>query len=87
MTSEQIGGIYAYIAKEKQSLENAKGQADRIKNAILSLEILPQSHQDRLVGRYAGRGYKQLLIDNYAAIFKIDVICKYVTTQGESNQI
>ena len=62
MTSKQIGGIYAYIAKEKQSLEKAKGQADRIKNAILSLEILPQSHQDRLVGRYAGRGYKQLLI-------------------------
>ena len=64
--------IYAYIALEKLSPENAKGQTDRIKKAILDLETLPQSHQDRLVGRYAGKGYKQLLIDNYVAIFRID---------------
>jgi toxin ParE1/3/4 len=25
-----------------------------------------------LEGRYAGKGYKQLIIDNYLAIFKID---------------
>ena len=57
---------------EKHSPENAKGQTDRIKEAILSLESFPQSHQDRLEGRYAVGGYKQLLIDNYIAIFKID---------------
>ena len=32
-------------------------------------ELFPKSHQDRLVGRYAGKGYKQLIIDNYIAIF------------------
>ena len=62
--------IYEYIAFEKLSPENAKGQTDRIKAAILSLDTFPQSHQDRLEGKYAG--YKQLLIDNYVAIFKID---------------
>ena len=35
-----------------------------------------------MVGRYAGKGYKQLLIDNYIAIFKIDEATKtvYVVT-------
>ena len=67
-----IEEIYAYIAYEKLSPENAKGQIDRIKNAILGLDIFPESHQDRTIGRYAGKGYKQLIIDNYIAIFRIN---------------
>ena len=67
-----IEEIYAYIALEKLSPENAKGQTDRIWDAIFTLDEYPESHQDRQVGRYAGKGYKQLLIDDYIAIFKID---------------
>ncbi len=68
----ELDQIYEYIANEKLSPENAKGQTDRIKKAILSLETFPQSHQERTVGRYVGKGYRQLLIDNYIAIFRID---------------
>ena len=68
---QDIDDIYAYIALEKLSPENAKGQTDRIWEAIKTLDTFPESHQDRVVGRYAGRGYKQLIIDNYIAIFKI----------------
>lgn len=77
-----IDDIYAYIALEKLSPENAKGQTDRIWDAIRTLEQVPEAHQDRLAGRYAGKGYKQLLIDNYIAIFKIDKNTKkvYVVT-------
>ena len=64
--------IYAYIAHEKLAPENAEGQVSRVRKAILGLAELPQSHQDRLVGRYAGKGYKQLVIDNYIAIFRIN---------------
>ncbi|MBE6106960.1 MAG: type II toxin-antitoxin system RelE/ParE family toxin [Anaerovibrio lipolyticus] len=32
----------------------------------------------RLTGRYSGKGYKQLLIDNYVAIFRIDEAEKIV---------
>lgn len=67
-----IDDIYAYIALEKMSPENAKGQTDRIWDAIKSLEQLPELHQDRLVGQFAGKGYKQLIVDNYIVIFKID---------------
>lgn len=64
--------IYRYIAIEKQVPENAKGQTDRIWKVIKNLEIFPDSHQDRLEGKYAGKGYKQLLVDNCMAIYKID---------------
>ena len=67
-----IEDIYAYIALNKLSPVNAKGQTDRIWKALQTLETLPAAHQDRKEGRYAGHIYKQLLIDNYVAIFKID---------------
>ena len=54
-----IDDIYAYIALEKMSPENAKGQTDRIWDAIKSLEQLPESHQTRLVGQFAGKGYNE----------------------------
>jgi toxin ParE1/3/4 len=67
-----IENIYKYIMSEKLSPENAKKQTDRIIAAIESLEIFPESHQERLEGRFIGKGYRQLLIDNYLAIYKID---------------
>ena len=68
----ELDNIYEYIANEKLAPENAKGQVDRIKKAVLSLDTFPQSHQERNEGRYAGKGYRQVLIDNYLAIFRID---------------
>ena len=67
-----IEDIYAYIAMEKLSPDNAKAQTDRIWNALRALEAFPSAHQDRLEGKYAGRGYKQLLIDHYLVLFRID---------------
>lgn len=71
-TIRELDSIYEYIAKEKLAPENARGQVDRIKKAVLGLDTFPQSHQERNEGRYAGKGYRQLLIDNYLAIFRID---------------
>ena len=78
----ELDHIYEYIANEKLAPENAKGQVERIKKSILSLDTFPQSHQERNEGRYAGKGYRQLLIDNYIVIFRIDEQCKtvYVVT-------
>lgn len=78
----ELDNIYEYIAAEKLAPENAKGQVNRIKNAILDLGTFPQSHQERHEGRYAGKGYRQLIVDNYIVIFRIDEINKtvYVVT-------
>ena len=82
-----IDNIYAYIAIKKLSPENAKGQADRIKEAILGLDTFPQAHQDRLIGAYAGKGYKQLLIDNYDDIMEyIGFLSSNDGTYKRSNQ-
>ena len=74
----ELDNIYRYIANEKLAPENAKGQTDRIKKAILNLAVFPQSHQERNEGRYAEKGYRQLLIDNYIIIFRIDEFNKIV---------
>ena len=78
----ELDNIYEYIANERLAPENAKGQVDRIKKAVLSLDTFPQSHQERNEGRYAGKSYRQLLIDNYIVIFRIDELYKtvYVVT-------
>lgn len=85
-----IDSIFDYIALEKLSPENAKGQTDRIWKALKSLETFPQSHQERMVGRYAGKKYRQLLIDHYIAIFRIDESTKtvfIVTVQYQGRNI
>lgn len=74
----ELDSIYAYIANDKLAPENARGQVERIKRAILTLEKLPQSHQERSEGRYAEKGYRQLLMDHYIAIFRIDEAGKTV---------
>lgn len=74
----ELDNIYEYIAKEKLAPENARGQIKKIKKAVLNLSTFPQSHQERNEGRYAERGYRQLLIDNYIAIFRIDEAHKTV---------
>ena len=67
-----IEGIFEYLALQKLEPENAKGQTDRIWKALKTLEIFPQAHQERLEGRYARKGYRQLLVDNYIVVFRID---------------
>lgn len=53
-------------------LKMPKDKMPELKKAILSLDTFHQSHQERNEGRYAGKGYRQLIIDNYMAIFRID---------------
>ena len=48
--------IFAYIALEKLSPENAKRQTDRILIKLRKLDTFSQAHQERMEGRYAGKG-------------------------------
>ncbi len=80
----ELNSIYEYIANKKSDIENGKKQLGRIKKAILKLATFPYSHQERTEGRYAKDDYRQLLIDNYIVIFRIDEVNKivYVITVG-----
>lgn len=70
--------IYAYIAQNLQEPELAWKLVDRIEAGILSLETMPYRCPERKVGAYAFRGYRQLLIQNYVVIFRVDEIQKQV---------
>ncbi len=86
----ELDSIYKYIAAEKLAPENAKGQVSRIKAAILKLSTFPQSHQERNEGKYAGKGYRQLIVDNYIVIFRIDEksqIVYVVTVQYQGRNV
>ena len=64
-----LDGIYDYIANTLSEPETALNLVDRIENAILSLETVPYRCPERKRGTYANRGYRQLFVENYTAVF------------------
>ena len=60
---EQMDKIYAYIA---QNL------LDKLDDAIRSLKMLPERGAVRKVGKYANKGYRQLLVDNFIIVYRMD---------------
>ncbi len=69
---QDIDDIYFYIALQKCAPETAQKQTDRIWDKLGTLVTNPAKHQERQTGKYADKGYHQLLIDNYVAIYRID---------------
>ena len=73
-----LDGIYDYIAQTLLEPETALSLVGRIEDAILSLETMPYRCPERKRGSYANRGYRQLFVENYTAVFRIDETKKMV---------
>ncbi len=73
-----LDGIYDYIANTLLEPGTARDLSERIENAILSLEMMPYRCPERKQGAYARRGYRQLFVENYTAVFRIDESRKMV---------
>lgn len=73
-----LDGIYGYIAKELFEPAIAERQIERLENGILSLDTMPTRCSVRRVGTYGNKGYRQLQIDNYTIIFRVDETKKQV---------
>jgi len=73
-----LDGIYDYIANTLIEHEVALAIIDKIEKAILSLDTMPHRCSERKIGAYANKGYRQLFVGNYTAIFRIDEINKLV---------
>ena len=69
---QDMDGIYTYIAQTLLEPETALKLVGRLEYAIFSLETLPHRCPERRVGAYADHGYRQLLMENYTIIFRID---------------
>lgn len=67
-----IDEIYRYIGGELQAENAAENTADKIESAILSLNSMPYRGAERKVGQYAGKGYRQLFVNNYIIVYRIE---------------
>ena len=73
-----LDDIYEHIARTLLEPGTALRLVDRIEDAILSLEALPHRCPERKRGVYANRGYRQLFVENYPVVFRIDEVGKVV---------
>ena len=75
---QDLDSIYAYIAQSLMEPDTALKLLSQLEDAIFSLEQLPQRGALRKTGAYANRGYRQLLIENYIAIYRVDEVHRQV---------
>lgn len=73
-----LDGIYDYIAHTLLEPGTALSLVERIEEAILSLETMPYRCPERKRGAYVNRGYRQIFVENYTAVFRIDEAKKMV---------
>ena len=73
-----LDGIYDYIAHTLLEPGTALNLVDWIEDVILSLETVPYYCSAWKRGAYANRGYRQLFVENYTAVFRIDEAKKTV---------
>lgn len=73
-----LDAIYTYIAHDLREPGAALRLIGLIEDAVLSLETLPYRYPERLVGRFAGQGYRQLFVKNYTLVYRIDEAEKLV---------
>ena len=75
---QDLDSIYAYIAQSLMEPDTALKLLSRLEDAIFSLEQIPQRSALRKTGAYANYGYRQLLIENYIAVYRIDEVHRQV---------
>lgn len=51
--------------------DTALNMVERLENAILSLEELPERGALRRIGAYANGDYRQLFVKNYVVIYRV----------------
>ena len=69
---EELDGIYKYIATNLSNPAAAINLVNEIETAILSLDEMPYRGATRKIGRYANAGYRQLFVENYTIVYRID---------------
>ena len=73
-----LDGIYTYIARSFLESGTALALVQRIEKQILSLDQMPYRCPERTRGAYANRGYRELVVENYTVIYRVDEPTKQV---------
>ncbi|WP_240843758.1 type II toxin-antitoxin system RelE/ParE family toxin [Acidaminobacter sp. JC074] len=69
---DDIDSIYEYIALGLQNTDAALKLVDDLEAAIFSLENLPYRGTERKIGMFAYKGYRQLFINNFTIIYRVN---------------
>ncbi len=77
--NEALDHIYRYYYEESCEQAVADQVIGEIETAILALEDFPKAHPVSRIQRLAKKGYRNLIIGNYIALYKIDEKTKTVT--------
>lgn len=64
--------IYAYIAGTLLEPGTAEHLLDTLEEAVFSLEKLPRRGAPRKKGVFTNRGYRQLFINNFIVVYRVD---------------
>lgn len=67
-----LEGIANYIAVELQEPGAALGQIGRIKEAVLTLQEMPERHSLVADKQLAEKGIRKFLVDNYLVFYTVD---------------
>lgn len=70
--------IYAYVAIELRANQAALELIKNLEDAVLSLELMPYRGSRRRVGAFAGKDYRQLFVNGFTIIYRIDEMKKQV---------
>ncbi len=76
---ENIDDIYAYISNELLVPDSAINIVDKFEQCIFSLETMPMRFPIRRTGRYSNKGYRQIFVEDFIIIFRINTLDKVVT--------
>ncbi len=75
---QNLENIYMYVATQLHAEPSALKLIDKLEEAIFSLEIMPQRGAIRRVGAYSNKGYRQLFVENFTIVYRIDEVSKQV---------
>ena len=67
-----LDSIYIYIAETVIEPKTASELISEIESGIFSLDQMPHRCLGRRTGVYANRGYRQLFVNNYTILYRID---------------
>lgn len=69
---QDLRGIFAYIAYELQSIQNAKAQLLRLEENIYSLDQMPERYRRYEREPWHSQGWHIMLVDRYCVFYMLD---------------
>ena len=69
---DDIRAIYTYIAFELEAEQAARGQVNRIRDAVRKLDTMPERHEAVDWEPWSSIGMRKLPVDNYIVFYTVD---------------